>query len=270
MSLIRTGMKFQSRKRKATAIISPIPRARPRTMGILAFTRKRNLGARRLNARTGGFLGIESKFLDCAWNAVGISSSADGSGGEVQPSTGCTQCISCPAQGDGESQRDGRKFVLKSAFVSGIIQTAATGDLPDAFALDGYFIALVLDKQANGATITSEDVFINPSTQARAMMPQPLRNLQHSKRFRILDSMYIRPGGAYGVQDSLLAATASINHQTVPTFKLSWRGNITVNTTGTTADVASVSDNALHVICYSGGATITPTLVAKSRVRFMG
>lgn len=61
-------------------------------------------------------LGIETKFLDTAWNGVAINASTDGAGGELQPSTGCTDCISVPAQGDGESQRDGRKYCVKSIF----------------------------------------------------------------------------------------------------------------------------------------------------------
>lgn len=221
------------------------------------------------NLRIGGFLGIERKFLDTAWNAVSISESTDGANGEMQPSSGCTGAISVPSQGDGESNRDGRRFVLKSAFVSGVVDTASAGDQADVKSLNGWYFALVLDRQANGATIDSEDIFVNPSSSALGMIPQPLRNLQNSKRFRILDAKYVRPGGAYAGTDG--TATNSIDMQVNPIVKLSWSGNLVVDCTGTTADVASVSNNALHLVAYNGTASGgAATFTGKARVRFVG
>lgn len=221
--------------------------------------------ARRFPLRWGS---TELKFLDCAWNSVSLNSSADGSSGELQPSSGCTNAISVPAQGDGESQRDGRKYTVKSAWVSGVINPAFNSDEADAAQQSGYFLALVLDTQANGATIVSENVFINPSTTTTSMLPQPLRNLQNSKRYRILASQYINPVGTYGITDG--ANTASLSPMTHIPFSLSWKGNIVCDSTGTTADVASASDNAIHLVGYAGDQTFVPVIDAKSRVRFIG
>lgn len=221
-----------------------------------------------MNVRTGGFLGIEYKFLDCAWNGVSINTSTDGSGGEMQPSTGCTNAISIPSQGDGESNRDGRKYTIKSIWVSGDINFVATSDQMDVAENKGMFFALVLDTQANGATIVSENVYINPSTGATAMMPQPLRNLQNSKRYRILASRYIPPSGMYAFNDG--GATGSLIPMNSKTLNLSWKGNIVCDSTGTTADVASASDNAIHLIGYTAQTTFTPTFTGKSRMRFVG
>lgn len=218
--------------------------------------------ARYRNPRTGGYLGIESKFLDCAWDVVAIASSGDGSGGELQPSSGCTNAISIPAQGDGEAQRDGRQYCITSVYVSGVVNTSAAAGSTEAL---GYYFALVLDTQANGATIVSENVYLNPSTNSNAMLPQPLRNLQYSKRFRILDRQYVAPGGLYS-----LGTGATANIQDAPTVTLSWRGKILCDTSGTGADVAVATDNAIHVIAYTGSTTYTPTFIGKSRVRFVG
>lgn len=95
------------------------------------------------NSRTGGYIGIEYKFLDCAWNAVVLNTSTDGSSGEMQPSTGCTDAISVPAQGNGESNRDGRKYCIKSVWVSGIIDSTALTDQANATEMQGWFFALV-------------------------------------------------------------------------------------------------------------------------------
>lgn len=221
------------------------------------------------NRRTGGFAGIELKFLDTAWNSVTINTSTDGSGGEIQPSTGCTNAISVPAQGDGESNRDGRKYTLKSAWFSGIVLTSPSANQADATDIPGYYFAMVLDTQANGATVVSEDVFINPGTTGHQMLPKPLRNLQNSRRFRILDSKYVPVGGMYAITDG--TNTGSLAAMTEPTVNLSWKGNIQCTSTGTNADVASASDNAIHIISYAGDATpLVPTIRAKARVRFVG
>lgn len=222
----------------------------------------------RRNTRTAGFLGMESKFLDCAWNGVTISTSTTGADGELQPSSGCTAAISVPGQGDGESQRDGRKYTITSAYFSGMVNTGPLQDQADVGDFFGYYFAMVLDTQANAATIVSENVYINPSTLATAMLPYPLRNLQNSKRFRILDSAYVPVGGAYAVTDG--ASTSSSSNMTSPQVKLSWSGAINVECVGTTADVASCSNNAIHILAFAGASSLTPVMVAKSRIRFLG
>lgn len=213
-------------------------------------------------------LGIELKFLDCAWNGVAFASSTDGSGGELQPSSGCTNCISVPAQGDGESNRDGRKYTIKSLWLSGVIDFTAASDQADVFEQQGIFIALVLDTQANGAALNSEDVYINPSTLAGAILPQPLRNLQNSKRFRVLASQYIAPRGVTTGTDG--ANTLSVCPLAGSKVNLNWKGNITCDSIGTTANVSSASDNAVTVVAFCASTAFTPVFRGKSRMRFVG
>lgn len=229
--------------------------------------------ARRLNRRTGGFIGIETKFLDCAWNDVAINPGAASTGadGECQPSSGCTNCISMPAQGVGEQQRDGKAFTIKSIFVSGTIGTLPKPDQVDVHDIGGYYVALVLDTQTNGAVINSEDVFINPSTVAGApLLPYPLRNLSNSHRFRVLASKFIKNEGMYAGTDGV--STMSLATQNAPSFQLSWAGNIPVRatTTGTTANVTACADNSIHLIAYASTSFMTPVLAGKSRMRFVG
>lgn len=219
-------------------------------------------------AKRPDFIGAELKFLDCAWDASTIAQSTDGSGLELQPASGCTNAISVPAQGDGESQRDGRKYVMKSIWVSGTVDWSPQANQADPADAPWLFFALVLDTQANGATIVSEDVYINPSTSTFAMLPQPLRNLQHSKRFRVLDHKMVRAPDLVAFTDG--TNTGSVSPSSNPTVSLNWRGSIQVNCTGTTADVASVSDNAIHLLAVCAHTSYTPTFRGKSRLRFMG
>lgn len=250
-----------------SSIMSTKKRARRASRArALARTARRQFRDRvRIPLRWGS---TELKFLDCAWNSVAINTSTDGSSGEVQPSSGCTSALSVPAQGDGESQRDGRKYTLKSVWLSGIVSTTQITGTSNTQDLAGFFFALVLDTQANGETIVSENVYVNPSTNSAAMMPQPLRNLQNSKRFKVLASQYIPPGGAYTGNDA--AGTFSLSNQTQPNVSLSWKGNIVCDSIGTTANVSSASDNAIHLVAYASNTALTPVFVGKARVRFVG
>lgn len=247
-----------------TASGRPFKRGRRRSVLRIAAPARR----RRRNLRTAGYLGIELKFLDCAWNGVAIAESTDGAGAELQPSSGCTDAISIPAQGDGEQQRDGRKFTMRSAFFNGVIDSVPVSNQADVLDGFGYYFAMVLDTQTNATTIASEDVYINPGTSARSIIPKPLRNLQNSKRFRILDSMYVEVGGMYAMTDG--ASTGSLGPQAAPTITLSWSGDIPVNCVATTASVAASSDNSIHIVAYASSTALTPTFQGKSRVRFVG
>ncbi len=258
----------KKKRKKVWSTSADVRRAkkRARTRGEYAGSSRMDISGS--NIRTGGYSGMELKFLDTAWNAVAMATSTDGSGGELQPSSGCTNAISIPAQGDGESNRDGRKYTLKQAWFSGTVNSSPLANQADVSEFGGYFFAMVLDTQANGATVASEDVYINPSTLAAAMLPQPLRNLQNVKRFRVLDTIYIEPADMYSSTDG--TNTASLSHQRAPVVNLNWKGHLECTATGTTADVASASDNAIHIIVFAGDTTLAPVLTGKCRVRFTG
>lgn len=222
---------------------------------------------RLLSMRSGGYYGEELKFLDCYWSNVNLPFTNDASSCEIQPTTGCTQAISVPAQGDTGSERVGRQYLIRSAMVSGSVHYTSDGDLPDPYQNNGCFAALVLDTQANGATIVSENVYTNAGGSGAQVMPRPLRNLAYSKRYRILDSKYIPPTNMYAFNDS--ATTGSIGSQTSSPFTLSWKGKILCNCSGTTANVSSVTDNAIHLLVFNAGG-LNKSFYGKSRVRFVG
>lgn len=221
---------------------------------------------RRRNIRTAGFLGIERKFLDVYASDVAIVAPTDCAGGEVQPEGGCTGCISAPAQGDGEQQRDGRKITIKSAFVNVTVRGAVRADQNDVLAAPQVFVALVLDTQANGATVVSEQVFTNPNDTAY-VNTYPLRNLQYSSRYRVLDHKTMNMGPCYAINDA--AATGSMVCSE-NTCVLSWNGDLNVTFTNTTADVATVADNAMHIIAFATTTNFQPVLSYNSRIRFVG
>lgn len=230
---------------------------------MVVVAKKAKRAPKRLNARTGGFLGLELKFVDYGYSAA-INAPTDASSGEADPATALA--ISSIAQGDGENQRDGRMATLKSAYVTGVVTLGAQQDAADPTASPTVFIALVQDTQTNAAQLNSEDVYTNPAGVA-GTASSPLRDLQYSKRFRVLDSVIISDMYKYGQADG--ASTASYNGPS-RSFKLGWKGSIPVRHVGNDATVASIGDNSLHVIAYSSTTSNAPTLNYNSRVRFMG
>lgn len=226
-----------------------------RARGRFATTRKASF---RRNARTGGFLGIETKFFD-------TETTDDAFAVTWAPMEPATTNLTAIAQGDGESNRDGRKYSIKSIHLKGWVHTN-TAEAQTAPQSDHMVrIVLVLDKQTNGAQLTATQVFDGGQTEDTLAF----RNLQFTKRFTILFDRFIRIPNSQGdmAQGGVdLFANALLR---VP-FKYNkvFTTPIEVLMSGTTADIANVTDNSIHMI---GVSTHTTSLLSyQCRVRFVG
>lgn len=215
------------------------------------------------NAATMGFMGIEKKFYDTSFTGT-VAAATDATGGEYDPST--TSMITTPDQGDGPSQRDGKRINCKYIELKGTISLAASELNANPPTYTKVFLALVLDTQTNGAQMNSEDCFKNTVATVNGNVA-PLRNLLFGSRFKILKQK---------VYD---ATPTSISHIAVDSF--SWNGrqvefhwyvplhDLPVNfNAGTTASIANVIDNSIHVIAYSTNASVA--LSYNARLRFVG
>lgn len=215
----------------------------------------------------------EVKFLDAPRTALSLTAPTDAAGAEISPSSVVTGCLSAPAQGDGPSNREGHKIMIKSILVKGVINWQGEEDQTSTNALPTIYCALVLDKQSNGATLNSEDVFINGTGEAfTAATPQ--RNMSFTSQFKVLDTW------THAVTGQLLQAfndqagfTFAQQGGTIPfTLQHKFKTPLRVSfTTGsTTADIANVIDNSLHVIAYTTSITTLPRIAYNSRMRFVG
>lgn len=221
-------------------------------------------GRRAMNARTGGFLGIETKFYDTALADTALATNTAGAGGELDPTA---DTISAPAQGDGEENRDGNRILLKSAFVNGMINLSAQTNQTAADGAMGWSVYLVHDKQSNGATLNSEDVFVNPTGSALGGATL-LRNLQYSTRFRVLAKAHgtiDQPNMSY---DGTNIEVGGVQRQ----FTLGWKGDMPVQFKGgaTAAGITGVADNSLHIIGFTTSTGMAPKITYNARVRFQG
>lgn len=230
------------------------------------FLAQRTRTARRLrnlNVRSAGFLGLETKFYDTSLADAAISVATDASGAEVDPST--TSMISTPAVGDSEQNRDGKKIVARYAEIKGIVNFAAQANQVAADEGNCIMVALVLDTQTNGAQMNSEDCFKNVAAVARTNA-SPLRNLLFGSRFRVLRTEVFEMNTKALTYDGTNIEQPGIRRP------FSWYvplKNLTINfNAGTTASVANVVDNSLHMIAYS---TAPDCYISyNARLRFVG
>lgn len=265
-SQIGANRRFPITARKRTYLQRGVRQFRQAARGANPSAGRRRLAAvAAANARTAGFLGIETKFYDTTLANTAVAAATDATGGEYDPSA--TSMISTPAQGDGEQNRDGKRIVIKNVQVKGVLSRVAGEDQVDPPVSEQVFVALVLDTQSNAAQMNSEDCFKNLSGNALGNAT-PLRNLLQSNRFRVLkhDIMCMDIPGV-GVEGNNLHSWPAVSKAF--DWFIPFKDPLIVNfNSGTTASIANVVDNSLHIIAYTMNATTTITYNA--RIRFQG
>lgn len=222
-------------------------------------------GARRLRRRRYNYPSLkqEPKFYDTYLAATAIASNATFAGLEYDPSA--TSMISTPAVGDSEQNRDGKKIVITQVEVKGTVINLAQANQT---ALDNgahVWVALVLDTQTNTAQMNSEDCF-KCIEGANTEYQQPFRNLLFGGRFRILKMKHMYMHSPTASFDGTNIEVGGI----LRGFKFFKKLRLPVNfNAGTTASIANVQDNSLHVIAWCSQAN-TCYLSYGARIRFIG
>lgn len=235
-------------------------------VGVVKAVNARQRRLRALNNASMGFLGIEKKFYDTMLIGGNIPAPNDATGGEFDPSA--TSMISTPTQGDGEQQRDGKQIACLFVEICGTI--AHTGAEAAADVLNGVavFVACVLDTQTNAAQMNSEDCFKNLGASA-GTAPNCIRNLLFGKRFRILKQRRFDMNVPTLSQQ---AANDYSYHGQRRDFKwyIPLKGLKINFNAGTTASVANVIDNSIHMIAFANTTSPQCTISYNARLRFMG
>lgn len=220
----------------------------------------------RMNVRTGGWLGIEKKFLDTGVNNTTIVASSSCTGCEDDPVT--MNCLNAPTLGDGQSNREGRQIAMESITIKGTISVAAE-TLPAGVprTLPQISIFLVLDTQTNGAQLNSEDVFEVPFG-SNINGSRPFRDLQYEQRFRVLAATTLTfPQLSTAFNGLTVDQTGTAIPFTLYKNLKGLKTNFTL--TGTDGTIATIADNSLHVICCASHDSECK-LYYNSRLRFYG
>lgn len=219
------------------------------------------------NQTTSGLLGMEYKFLDDQIQPTTVAATAALTGGEYDPTS--RLCLNAPAQGDGATSRDGKRIVMDSVYVKGMVTRAQLEDQTNPPAPEKVYVALVLDTQSNGAQLNSEDVFLNISADVSTNVC-PFRNLTNSERFRIIDTALLDLDvQAFSIEADNLMSWGGITKEF--TFYHKFKdGGLPVNfvATSSAGSISNVVDNSLHIIAFSISGTAT--ICYNSRVRFQG
>ncbi len=227
--------------------------------GVKAAARRAALEV--LNTRTAGFIGAEKKFVDSerASTVLTVAWAA------INPTGGVTDSISVPSQGDGEEQRDGREYVIKSIHVKGFVthateeaQTAPVGD-------KSVRVVVYWDTQTNAAVATP-GLIMDESGPIDILA---FRNLQNSKRFIVLYDRLMTFNMNNQTNEGAVNAFAAGERRIYWSFNKSFSKGIKVRCVGTTADVASCSDNNIGLIALASAADDC-FLQYQARVRFCG
>ncbi len=174
-----------------------------------------------------------------------------------------TTNLSAVAQGDGESNRDGRKYTIRSISIKGFIETAVqesqTAPLSDILVR----VVLVHDSQTNGAQLTATEVMDAGGTDDI----NSFRNLGFTKRFRVLADQTHRIE-RLNTNEGAVNLFASPNTHYPFTMNKTFKTPMNVLMSDTGADIANVTDNSIHMIAIT---TSTAALMNyQSRVRFTG
>ena len=185
-----------------------------------------------------------------------------------------TGCLFAPTMGNGSGQREGRLATVHSVYVSGLVRNPSW--VSDNSGHDcTVFLALVLDRSPNTDSIEGSTNLIyrngastgDPLVYNRDYSVTPLRNLEWSKRFKVLKTKTItfNPTGSIG---------GAMSQER--TFTLSYRpsgSDAQVEFQGNDGTIASVTKNAYYIIGITNstrsGASL-PAIAYNCRVRFVG
>lgn len=200
-----------------------------------AAARARVVGAQRGYLRTGGYYGrfrgrraysgSELKFLDTV-----LAPTVALNTGNVNPN------IVVIPQGDGESERVGRKVVIKSIYFRGLTELTTAASVTDAD--DVVRIIVVQDKQANGAAFAVTDYLQTADFQSH-------RNMSNISRFRTLADFQMT-----------MNATAALASDTCESNKL-WTKYMKCNipmeydNTATSGAISTQRSNSVAVLMIS-------------------
>lgn len=210
------------------------------------------------NMRTGGFLGIEKKFFDTEHTGYNVTAAW----ANVSPTT---TMLSCVEQGNGQSQRNGKKYQILSIHIKGVIDVDAVessnSPLPDQVAR----VALVLDTQSNGAALTATDVFSDTGT----VDAFAFRNLEYTTRFKVLsDQTFVLKVSQANTNEGGVNLFAHGQNKQYFTMNHVFKKPLDVIMDGTTADIARCVNNSLQLVAV--GDSLNSNLAYQARLRFLG
>lgn len=207
--------------------------------------------------RSSGFYGRfgpggELKFLDNAFSTNPIANTG----------TIASNSLVVIPQGDGQSQRIGRKITVRSIYASFCLQIPATLNSDDSS--DIVRIIIYWDKQTNGAAATPGEILAagDVATQRNVLS---YRNLENASRFRILKdkSYYLTTMAGIGSSGDVASVDAyKLVKMTFPKLYIP----IEYSATADTGAIATIRSNNIGVLMLT--RTANANVISNIRVRY--
>lgn len=238
-------------------------------------TTSRSAGYR--NIRTGGFLGIEKKYLDTFLHAHVINSPGNSVNIETDPFG--LGCLNSTTIGSGPTNREGRKCKSVSLHLRGHVDRNGAIHETDIEFARTVTIWIVRDVQTNGTQLNSEDVLVNPSG-FQILAPFPFNQLENSSRFTILakQTMVIESPTTFGdtqvpaevAGDQIGFDSTHGENGIMQNFEFNIKLDDVVNYSQSNdpPTVSDINDVSYHVICACSHAGLR--ISYNSRYRFLG
>ncbi len=211
----------------------------------------------RLNERTGGFEGLEVKFHDTAVIDAQPGNNGDMTGGKIDPTS--TLCLNAMSQGVDEKQRLGRTISMRAISVKGRVHLKKSEGDTSPQGAHQIMLVLVMDKQTNASSMTSDLVFSNPSGDVGGIN-SVFRNMEHTDRFTVLATRHIvlQPEVTqFAINDYSNAGNLQLFSMYVPLR------NKKVLYTGSTGTIAAIQDNSIHMLAFANGIVVDITYNAR-------
>lgn len=207
--------------------------------------------------RTGGFVGIEHKFLDTDFIGQVDNVLANAVHEDVT-----ALCLNGVGIGNAENQRIGRKIMVTSLEINGYYEIRL--ETAPEEAANVFTIWIVKDKQTNRIQMSSLEYLKGGAPTSQA--PNTFLNLQWRDRF---ETLYKRTfhisANSYDADTATFASTQIPFHINIPLACPTL-----FNTQGVNATVSSISDNSLHFLVIANRANTGghANLHYQSRIRF--
>ncbi len=174
--------------------------------------------------------------------------------------TGTLTTLAVIVQGDGESQRIGRKVNVTDIICHGRIRLASLGSSTDA--ANRVRIMVVLDRSTNGAAFTPAALM---NTAGTADIDS-FRDLSHIGRFEVLYNKLWTINPAYTGQ------TAATSVETFRDVRFNIKGcwPIEYDASATTGAITTQQVNSLHILTFEERTLGATTTELTTRIRYVG
>ncbi len=159
-------------------------------------------------------------------------------------------------QGDGESERIGRRMFIKSIFIKGVVTLPPVQDVAETATLVKMMV--VQDKQTNGTKFAPADLLVTDSYDS-------FNQLANKSRFKILKTQYFKLVSKLGASNS---GSTYVTGEDIANVYCYLKLDVPIEFDGTTGVVGTVRSNNVYITWQLSSSNTFPSWNGESRIRY--